>query len=335
MLAAALAHRVLVKMELAGDSPDDRVQNAVARSRPVKDYPAALWPAVDPARLVLAAALGAGLPRRGGRGDARPPRSSGACSGPRPAKAPGSARWSLADAVLVDEAADLVERTPVGGHIVADEAQDLSADDAARRRRAARPTGSVTVLGDLAQATTPWAPAHLGRGAGPPRQARRARRGADPRLPGARRGDRVRRPAAPARSPRASTPPTSVRRARGDLTVWRPTVADAAGPRWAALAVARGLRGADRAGRPDRGRLAAALEPSRARHRGARRRARRTSRADRVRRPPRPGAGHPGQGPGVRPRGARSSRPASWPASPTGSPACAGSTSASPARSPR
>ena len=39
-------------MELDGDSPDDRVQAAVARSRPVKDYAAALWPTVDPAKLL-------------------------------------------------------------------------------------------------------------------------------------------------------------------------------------------------------------------------------------------------------------------------------------------
>ena len=41
-----------VQMELAGDSPDDRVQDAVARSKPVKDYAKQLWPAVDPARLL-------------------------------------------------------------------------------------------------------------------------------------------------------------------------------------------------------------------------------------------------------------------------------------------
>ena len=39
-------------MEQAGDSPDDRVQDAVARSQPVKKYAAAVWPAVDPAKLV-------------------------------------------------------------------------------------------------------------------------------------------------------------------------------------------------------------------------------------------------------------------------------------------
>ncbi len=53
MLPQRLAHAILVKMELAGDSPDDRVQDAVARSRPVKQYADQLWPAVDPARLVL------------------------------------------------------------------------------------------------------------------------------------------------------------------------------------------------------------------------------------------------------------------------------------------
>ena len=53
MLAQRLAHGILVKMEIAGDSPDDRVQDAVARSREVKRYVDQVWPAVDPARLVL------------------------------------------------------------------------------------------------------------------------------------------------------------------------------------------------------------------------------------------------------------------------------------------
>ena len=53
MLPQRLAHTILTKMELSGDSPDDRVQNSVARSRPVKQYVDALWPAVDPKRLVL------------------------------------------------------------------------------------------------------------------------------------------------------------------------------------------------------------------------------------------------------------------------------------------
>ena len=38
MSAQRLAHAVLVRMEDAGEAPDDRVQDAVARSRPVKAY---------------------------------------------------------------------------------------------------------------------------------------------------------------------------------------------------------------------------------------------------------------------------------------------------------
>ena len=52
MLPQRLAHAILIAMEEAGDSPDDRVQDAVARSQPVKKYAAAVWPAVDPAKLV-------------------------------------------------------------------------------------------------------------------------------------------------------------------------------------------------------------------------------------------------------------------------------------------
>ena len=71
--------------------------------------------------------------------------------------------------MLVDEAADLVDRVPSLGHVVLDEAQDLSPMmlRAVGRRCS---TGSATVLGDLAQATTAWASrdwgvalAHLGK----------------------------------------------------------------------------------------------------------------------------------------------------------------------------
>ena len=155
MLPQRLAHGILVKMELAGDSPDDRVQDAVARSRDVKRYVDAAWPAVDPARLVhtlLSDAEALAAAAEGVLTDAEQARLLWS----KPAKSPMSARWSLADAVLIDEAADLVERTPSLGHVVADEAQDLSAMmlRAVGRRCS---TGSATVLGDLAQATTPWA----------------------------------------------------------------------------------------------------------------------------------------------------------------------------------
>ena len=155
MLPQQLAHAVLLRMEAAGDSPDDRVQNAVARSKPVRAYADAVWPAVDPVRLVLrlltdAQALAAAAD---GVLDADEQRLLLWSAAPR---GPGSARWSLADAVLIDEARDLVERTPSVGHVVLDEAQDLSPMQLRAVGRRCT-TGSATVLGDLAQGTTPWA----------------------------------------------------------------------------------------------------------------------------------------------------------------------------------
>jgi DNA helicase IV len=72
--------------------------------------------------------------------------------------------------VLIDEATDLIERTPGAAHVVVDEAQDLSPMECRAIGRRCE-TGSATVLGDLAQGTTPCATAswpqllsHLGKG---------------------------------------------------------------------------------------------------------------------------------------------------------------------------
>jgi DNA helicase IV len=67
-----------------------------------------------------------------------------------------SARWTAADAVLLDELSALVSREPGYGQVIVDEAQDLSPMQCrAIARRSEH--GSLTVLGDLAQGTTPWA----------------------------------------------------------------------------------------------------------------------------------------------------------------------------------
>jgi DNA helicase IV len=214
MLPQRLAHAILVKMELAGDSPDDRVQNSVARSKPVKQLTEAIWPAVTAERLVMRllgdraflAASSEGILSDSERD---------LVAWPRPAKGPGSAPWSLHDAVLVDEAQDLIERTPSLGHLVLDEAQDLSPMmlRAVGRRCS---TGSATILGDLAQATTPWAVrswddalAHLSK---PGSHLEELTLGF--RVP----GDVIEYAARllPAIAPTLA-PPTSVRRARGEL----------------------------------------------------------------------------------------------------------------------
>ncbi|MFD9045586.1 HelD family protein [Streptomyces zaomyceticus] len=91
----------------------------------------------------------------------------------RPPRSFRSARWTAADLVLLDELAGLIERPESYGHVVVDEAQDLSPMEC---RAIARRTafGSLTVLGDLAQGTTPWAArdwdtqlAHLGKAGAP------------------------------------------------------------------------------------------------------------------------------------------------------------------------
>ncbi|MEU6527719.1 UvrD-helicase domain-containing protein [Streptomyces sp. NPDC046928] len=154
-LPQRIAHAVLVQMERSGEAPDDRVQDAVARNAAVKAAVKAIWPPVDPAKLVL---------RLLSDGEFLAEHADGVLDEDeqrtilwaKPARSVKSAKWSAADAVLIDEASDLVTRTPSLGHVVLDEAQDLSPMQyRAVGRRCT--TGSATVLGDLAQGTTPWA----------------------------------------------------------------------------------------------------------------------------------------------------------------------------------
>ncbi|WP_372450516.1 HelD family protein [Streptomyces tagetis] len=167
-LPQRIAHAVLVRMERSGEAPDDRVQDAVARNPAVKAAVKALWPPVDPARLVLRLLSDPDFLAEHAEG-VLTEEERAAVLWARPARSVRSARWSAADAVLIDEAADLIERTPSLGHVVLDEAQDLSPMQyRAVGRRCS--TGSATVLGDLAQGTTPWATrswrealAHLGK----------------------------------------------------------------------------------------------------------------------------------------------------------------------------
>jgi DNA helicase IV len=154
--------------EYAGGAPSDGETARVARSPAVRAFVDTVWPAVDAAGLLfrlftepdlLAAAADGVL-------DADEQRLLRWDRVPRSVRA---ARWSTADAVLIDEVTGLLERPGTYGHVVLDEAQDLSAMQC---RGVARrcPTGSITVLGDVAQGTTPWSTAdwrstlaHLGK----------------------------------------------------------------------------------------------------------------------------------------------------------------------------
>lgn len=138
----------------AGPQSNTWVQK-VSRARSVGAYVDAVWPRVRPEEVVarlltdegaLAVAADGLLAAEEQRALlwARPPRSW------------KSARWSAADLVLLDEVSGLVEHPEGYGHVVVDEAQDLSAMECRVIARRA-PFGSLTVLGDLAQGTTPWA----------------------------------------------------------------------------------------------------------------------------------------------------------------------------------
>ena len=193
--AADRARRCWSGWRRPATSPDDRVQDAVARSRPVQ--------AVVDARVAGGRPGEAGVPAADRRRTCWPARrrdprrrtSSGAAAGGRarraarrrPAGRSPTRCWST--------------RPPTWSS-----ARRASATSCWTRRRTCRrcmlravgrrcSTGSATVLGDLAQGTTPWATRRwddaLGHWASPARTSRSYRG-----LPGARRGDRVRRPAA-------------------------------------------------------------------------------------------------------------------------------------------
>jgi DNA helicase IV len=142
----------------------------------------------------------------------------------KPSRSAKSARWSAADAVLLDELAGLIDRTPSLSHVMVDEAQDLSPMQCrALGRRCV--TGSLTVLGDIAQGTSAWAAddwptllSHLGK--------------PETRLAVLDRGFRV--PAQiieyaarllPVIAPELAAP-TSVRRATGALRITHTTAGD-------------------------------------------------------------------------------------------------------------
>jgi DNA helicase IV len=132
-----------------GDSPGEGWLRRMARSQPVTAFLDAVWPAVTAEGLVHAVLSDppAGVLTEEERALIR---------WDKPARTPKASRWSAADLVLIDEAAGLIERMPSFGHVVVDEAQDLSPMQCrAIARRSEH--GSITLLGDLAQGTAPWA----------------------------------------------------------------------------------------------------------------------------------------------------------------------------------
>jgi DNA helicase IV len=118
----------------------------VRRTRPVRAAVDAIWPKADPVRLVLRLLSDPARLAQAADGLLDDAEQEAIRWDPAP-RGPASARWSPADAVLVDEAGDLIERTPSLAHVVLDEAQDLSPMECRAIGRQCA-TGSATVLGD-------------------------------------------------------------------------------------------------------------------------------------------------------------------------------------------
>jgi DNA helicase IV len=136
-----------------GNSPGEGWLRKMSKIGPVTTFLEAAWPAVTPESLVVEVltdpSVADGILTEAEQATVR---------WAKPPKTPKSAKFSTADMLLLDEAAGLLERETSFGHVVVDEAQDLSPMQArAIARRSEH--GSVTLLGDLAQGTAPWAAA--------------------------------------------------------------------------------------------------------------------------------------------------------------------------------
>jgi DNA helicase IV len=154
-LRMQVAEDVRRQREDAGGAPSDADTAKVARSQAVREFIDEVWPALSAPVLLARLYTDAEFLRR--------------CSATtltdgerellaRPAPRSVSAtRWTPADVVLLDELDGLLTGARTYVHAVVDEAQDLSAMQCRAIARRC-PTGSLTVLGDLAQATSPWAP---------------------------------------------------------------------------------------------------------------------------------------------------------------------------------
>jgi DNA helicase IV len=140
--------------EHAGGAPSDAETAKVARSPAVREFVDAVWPALTPAGLLARLWADPEFLRRCAPQLSEDER---ALLHREAARSVRATRWTPMDAVLLDELAGLIDGTDTYVHAVVDEAQDLSAMQCRAIARRC-PLGSVTVLGDLAQATTPWAP---------------------------------------------------------------------------------------------------------------------------------------------------------------------------------
>ena len=131
-----------------------------------------VWPAVTPEQLVFELLADPARWPGGRRLLSRDEQA--ALRWAKPPEAAKSARWTAADAVLIDEAAGLIDRLPCFGHVVRRRGAGPVADAVPGASPGAASTARSPLLGDLAQGTAPWAARDWRDAARPPGQAGRA-----------------------------------------------------------------------------------------------------------------------------------------------------------------
>jgi DNA helicase IV len=154
-LRTQVAEDVRRQREDAGGAPTDTETARIARSPAVRDWVDDVWPELSATALLARLYDEPEFLLRCSRSTLTDAEREALHR--RAPKSLKSARWTPADVVLLDELDALLHGTQTFIHAVVDEAQDLSAMQCRAIARRC-PLGSVTVLGDLAQATTPWAP---------------------------------------------------------------------------------------------------------------------------------------------------------------------------------
>jgi len=150
--ATMLGSAFTAQVEVRGEAADDRTVAALSRTKQVRACVDAVLPALKPLEVLYRLFSDPELLANAADGVLTPEEQKSLLWREIP-RSSGTARWSSSDLVLLDEITDLLERTASFGHVVLDEAQDLSPMQCRAVGRRCT-TGSATVLGDLAQGTS-------------------------------------------------------------------------------------------------------------------------------------------------------------------------------------
>src|SRR6185369_1890057 len=105
-----------------GDSPPESWLRKMARTAEMRGFLDQVWPAVTPEELVFSL-LSSAEALAAAAEDVLTDEEQALLVWDRPPRTVKATKWSAADAVLIDEAAGLIDRLPSFGHVVVDEAQ--------------------------------------------------------------------------------------------------------------------------------------------------------------------------------------------------------------------